>query len=257
MSDLRAQNLAICAVLYGLKATSTRFDVPAATLSEAVAELLEDATHPFFAGIRSELKIKAEKVGVQKTSEQFHLPLMLAEMLAMEKDTDDRSTHYTGSPVDSVKSGKFVETPKKEIEETPKKRREKTPKKVSEDTPVDKGLDDLEFSTVRKRSHKARLARAVELYKQGISAELLSDKLNIANKYKIHQCGNWSQLPLTTVTELGKIQYSVTQMCGKKGYTLKQIEKVFQDQPKGLLKVMYDSAVARESSKKRKVAEEQ
>ena len=264
MSDLRAQNLALYAVLYGVKPTSTRFGLSKTLLSEAVSDLLSESSHPFFAALRADFRDKILDQGVQTISQKYHLSTMLAELLALTRETDaERSTECTTSPIDSAKRNlmKEFDSPQSEIAKVVEVQRPETPPvavkapQLSSQPSVPKESQlssEEDLINLRKRSFKARLLRAVEWYKQGVSAELLSDKLNISNKYKIHMWGNWSQLPPEKIVELGKVQCAINQLCERQNYTLKQIEKVFESQPRDLIKVMYQNAVAGSATKKRK-----
>lgn len=247
MSDLRAQNLALYAVLYGIKPTSIRFSVSKSLLIDAVSDLLDSSSHPFFAALRSDLRGKVVEMGVQSFAQKYHFSTMLAELLVLTKEQDqERATDCTGSPMDSAKRNLMREFDSPQVEAV----------KAVDTQPVSPLNSEEDLMTMRKRSYKYRLNKAVAWYKQGATAELLADKLNIGNKYKIHLLGNWSQMPKEMVAELGNLQCNIKQLCGK-CYTFKQIEKVFESQPRDLLKVLYQAATSTSSSttKKRKLSD--
>lgn len=254
MSDLRAQNLALYAVLYGIKSTSIRFSIPKSLLTEAVSDLLDTSTHPFFTALRCDLRDKVLELGVQTFSQKYHFSTMLAELLALTKETEqERATDCTSSPMDSAKRNLMREFDSPQVE--PIKAIE-VPVASLESAQLPLSLSSEEdLINMRKRSYKYRLNKAVEWYKQGATAELLADKLNIGNKYKIHMLGNWSQLPKEKIGELGKVQCGIKQLCGK-SYTLKQVEKVFEAQPRDLIKVLYQVASSTSTTKKRKLSDQ-
>jgi hypothetical protein len=254
MSDLRAQNLALYAVLYGIKSTSIRFSIPKSLLTEAVSDLLDTSSHPFFSALRCDLREKVLELGVQTFAQKYHFSTMLAELLALTKEADqERATDCTTSPMDSAKRNLMKEFDSPQVE--PIKPID-LPVTVTEDALLPRSLSsEEELINMRKRSYKYRLNKAVEWYKQGQTAELVADKLNIGNKYKIHMLGNWSQLPKEKIGELGKVQYSIKQLCGK-SYSLKQVEKVFESQPHDLIKVLYQVASSTSTTKKRKLSDQ-
>jgi hypothetical protein len=260
MSDLRAQNLALYALLHGLKPTCSRFDLAREVLAEAVADLVEEGAHPFFSALRADLKEKVIKLGVEKACENYHLSPMLAELLVLSGESEvERATECTGSPEDLTERNPLrdFDSPQKDtlkdLPESPKASpsdcHAPSPQPSPSSEPSLSSESDL--ASLCKRSFKVRLQRAVEWYKQGVSVELLADKLKISNKYKIHMCGNWSQLPPEKIAELGKMQCTINQLCERK-YTLPQIEHVFQSHPRSLIKVMYETT-SPSCSKKRKL----
>lgn len=260
MSDLRAQNLALYALLHGLKPTCSRFGLAREGLAEALADLLEEGAHPFFTALRAELREKVNKLGVEKACEHYHLSPMLAELLALSGESEaERATECTGSPEDSTERNPLrdFDSPQKDTQKDLSDTQEASPSVCQapsaqpSPSPEPSLFSESDLTSLSKRSFKVRLQRAVEWYKQGVSVELLADRLKIANKYKIHMWGNWSQLPSEKIVELGKVQCTINQLCERR-YTLPQVEHVFQSHPRSLIQVMYKTA-SPSCAKKRKL----